>query len=666
MKKKYEVIQEEISDCGVSCLLSIIRYYGGNTSLENLRVSSLTTKDGVNAYNLIECAKEYGFDAKGIKEFDLNKLTLPCILHIHNKQLSHFVCLYKIDDDTLTIMDPAYGFKTVDINSFKNIYTGNSIILFPIVKLNKEKSKKILLMRIINEFKENKKDIFKIIGLNIIFIFLSILLSMYINFLTSYKSIYIILLFLLLYLLSTYLEYIIRKVSTLLSNTIGKNLLCDFFNYIFELPLKYIHLKSSGEIIKRVHDMENIKDVLINFIINLFINLLLMIAILVYITIIYTKLIILILTFIIISSLLTLFIYKNINKKINTTINDNTDYESNLVDYLNGIKSIIHSNSSHYMFNRLNNYMTTSLNSNCNLSKYNIRCDFIHNLISNVFLFIIDSILFIDIINCSLDINKFIIINYMLNILQSSMNTITSYIPSILYIKNIVRKINEFYLISKPPLNNKNFKNGNIIITNLSFGYNKYSNILNNKNITIKKGEKVVLKGESGCGKSTLCKILNKEYDYKGSIKINDVELSDININSLRNNIVYSSQDEHIFNATIKDNITLGLEVDDSKFNKIAEICMLDRIIKNKPFGFDTFLFGGAGNLSGGERNLIILARALIRESKILILDETMKELNDEIENKVLDNIFNYYKDTTIIYVSHKNKKNYFKRCIYV
>ena len=63
---------------------------------------------------------------------------------------------------------------------------------------------------------------------------------------------------------------------------------------------------------------------------------------------------------------------------------------------------------------------------------------------------------------------------------------------------------------------------------------------------------------------------------------------------------------------------------------------------------------------------MIILARALIRNSKILILDETMKELNDEVENKVLNNIFKSYKDTTIIYVSHKNKKEYFKRCIYV
>ena len=70
MKKKYEVIQEEISDCGVSSLLSIIRYYGGDTSLENLRVSSLTTKDGVNAYNLIECAKENTWDKKDFKILD--------------------------------------------------------------------------------------------------------------------------------------------------------------------------------------------------------------------------------------------------------------------------------------------------------------------------------------------------------------------------------------------------------------------------------------------------------------------------------------------------------------------------------------------------------------------------------------------------------------------
>jgi ABC-type bacteriocin/lantibiotic exporter with double-glycine peptidase domain len=358
--------------------------------------------------------------------------------------------------------------------------------------------------------------------------------------------------------------------------------------------------------------------------------------------------------------------YKGINKKINKTIFDSTDYETNLIDYLNGLTSIIHSNSSINMFNTLNNSMIKSLNSNNAFNIYTSKCEFIKNVCSNSFLFIINTILFIDIINNSLDINSYIIINYLLSIIHSSLETITDYIPSILYIKNIIRKINEFYLIKKDDEGNIEFTNGDIVITNLSFSYNKYTKVLNNKNLKIKKGDKIIIKGESGCGKSTLCKILNKEYDYKGSIKINDKELSNIDLNSLRNNITYSSQQEYIFNGTIKDNITLGLKVDDQEFNKIANICLLDRIIKNRPFKYDTFLFGGAGDLSGGERNLIILARALIRNSKILILDETMKELNDEVENTVLDNIFKSYKDTTIIYVSHKNKKEYFKRCIYV
>ena len=667
MKKNLEVIQEEISDCGVSCLLSIIRYYDGNTSLENLRISSLTSKDGVNMFNLIECAKEYGFDAKGIREDNLYKLNLPCIIHINiNKALSHFICLYDIKNDIATVMDPAIGLKQVSIKELVKSYSGNSIQLIPRIKLVKENSQNTLKKIIVNELKNEKKYLFILLMLNILFIILSIVSSTYIEFITRYKSISIIIIFILITISMTIVNYLINIFSLNISNIIGKNLLSNFFNYVFRLPLKYIHLKSSGEIIKRIHDMEHIKEVLSDFIINTILNFIIIISLLIIISCITPKILIMTLLFIIMILGLTTLSYKGINKEINNAMVDSTDYESNLVDYINGLTSIIHSNSNKYMFNNLNSSMIKSLNSYYTFNKYTSRCEFIKNVCSNSFMFIINTILFVDIINNSLDINKFIIINYLLNIIHSSLETITSYIPSMLYIKNIVRKINEFYLIKQDELGEEDFTNGDIVISNLSFSYNKYTNILNKKNIRIRKGEKVIFKGESGCGKSTLCKLLNKEYDYKGSIKINDKELSNINLNSLRNNITYSSQQEYIFNGTIKDNITLGLKIDEQEFNKVANICMLDRIIKNRPFKYDTFLFGGAGDLSGGERNLIILARALIRNSKILILDETMRELNDEVENKILDNIFKYYKDTTIIYVSHKNKKEYFKRCIYV
>ena len=130
MKRNLKVLQEEISDCGVCSLLSIIRYYGGDTNLEKLRIETSTTKKGVSAYNLIECAINYGFDAKGLKVKDLNKINYPCIAHIKiNNSLSHFIVLYKLKNDVLTIMDPSSGFKNMKVNEFNKCFTGVVILL---------------------------------------------------------------------------------------------------------------------------------------------------------------------------------------------------------------------------------------------------------------------------------------------------------------------------------------------------------------------------------------------------------------------------------------------------------------------------------------------------------------------------------------------------------
>ena len=259
-----------------------------------------------------------------------------------------------------------------------------------------------------------------------------------------------------------------------------------------------------------------------------------------------------------------------------------------------------------------------------------------------------------------------IVLSFIINLINDSLKSIAAIIPGLFYTKSIIRKIDEFYSINLKDNGYNETNTYDIEVNNLSFGYNSLYNIISNLDLKIKKGEKVIIKGESGKGKSTFCRILNKELNYKGSIKIGDVELSTLSSSNLKTQITYSSQDEYIFNASIKDNILLGRKVSDEDFNKIASICCLDRIIKNRPFKYDTYLYDGGKELSGGERNLIILARTLINKSNIYIFDETLKELNDSVENEVLKNIFENFKDKTIIYVSHKNKKNYFGRVIYV
>ena len=136
MKSKLIVKQEESSDCGVCSLLSIIRYYGGNVSLEDLRINSLTTREGVSAYNLIECAKIYGFDAIGINTNKLERKYVPYIAHLNiNKSLSHFVVVYKVQQDKVELMDPSIGFRKMEINEFEKLSSNNYILLYPKNKL---------------------------------------------------------------------------------------------------------------------------------------------------------------------------------------------------------------------------------------------------------------------------------------------------------------------------------------------------------------------------------------------------------------------------------------------------------------------------------------------------------------------------------------------------
>lgn len=251
--------------------------------------------------------------------------------------------------------------------------------------------------------------------------------------------------------------------------------------------------------------------------------------------------------------------------------------------------------------------------------------------------------------------------------INSSTNTISS-LMELIFVKNLLFKANDFYNISTTcDKKKKKFLSGDIIFKNINYTYNTDHPLIKNFTTTIKRGEKVIIRGESGTGKSTICKMLYQEINnYEGTISINGRNILEIDQSNYLKNIIYSSQTERIFSATIKENIVLGKDIESSKLDKVIEICELNRILNKRVFGLDSILFSGGEDLSGGERQLIILARALVSDFEILILDETLSEVNDEVEDKILNNIFTYFKDKTIIYVTHKNNKNYFNRTINV
>jgi len=217
------------------------------------------------------------------------------------------------------------------------------------------------------------------------------------------------------------------------------------------------------------------------------------------------------------------------------------------------------------------------------------------------------------------------------------------------------------YLDNLPPLDNRLSKNIppnkdiTIDVNNLGFYYIKDKYILKNVSLTIKPNEKVALIGEIGSGKSTFGKLLVKLFDYdEGSIKLNNIELRDISIKSLRKNITYIPQHPKLFNRSLYGNITYGI----NKINRNKVISLIKSInIESVRTRFLEDLDKPVGkygnNLSGGQRQIVWLIRSILQDSKVIILDEPTSSLDEENKKLVMDFIINASKNKTLLIVTH-------------
>lgn len=660
IRKNVEVIQEEKSDCGVSCLLSIIKYYGGDESLENLRISSLTTDEGVSAYNLIECAKQYGFDCIGIKEKNIDKLNLPCIAHLKiNNTLSHFVVIYERNASSVIIMDPAVGLIKERKSIFESKFTGVVISLYPKEKLMKKKIKNILWQNIFKELKKSKWSLILIIILNLIFVLLSIVYSNYIQLLniTNPKS---VILFIIIIIILKLIEYEIAKISVQLDAKVGKSITSNFFDYIFSLPLRILHLKNSGEIVKRVCELDEVKSMISNTFIQAVLSSIYIFNMLFAISIINLKLCFIIFVFCLLVIIFCIKKYKKLKFTFNNYIYDSTKYNVLLQDTISSISSIKHMNQEQSYSEKLsdayNEFITSYKTADITLSKI----DLMKNIMLGIMEFLVISVMLFGVSKGNYSIQDILIIQLLLNFLLTSFNSMLGVLPTFILESKIVRKVNEFYNINVENNGGDNFENGDIKFSNVTFSYNNYENTIEKITFEIEKGSHVTLNGVSESGKSTLMRLLNREYDdYSGKIMIGSKEIRNIEKHDYAEHIIYSSQNEEFINGTIKENILFERKIPDEDFNKIINICLLDKVIKKYPLGFDTYISSQINPLSGGEKNLVILARTLIEHKDIYILDEVLSELNYEKEIEVLKNIDRNIK-STIIYISHK-KSNIFK-----
>ena len=658
MFKKYPFVrQNNLKDCAAASVMMIVKYYKGNINMNKLIEMLKITRKGTTAYHIVETLKELGFNAYGKKEQKLDKTKIPFIANvIINNSYKHFVVVYEVQDKYVLLADPSDRIKKISIQEFKKIWTGINILMYPekpIVRIKNQNYLKII-KKIITP---NLNIIIKIGFLSLIMTITGIIGSFFFqklidNLNNNIKLICLIFVVItIIKILSNYLRNkLLIKFINITDNYFTKNT----FKQIIILPYIYYHNHTTGEIVSKINDLNIVRDTISKLLITLFIDLPLTLfsGILLYSI---NKILFLIIILTTISYIIIIKIFhKRINININKTLNNKANLNSYMIEAISGFKTIQGLN----LKEKINKIFETKhdkyLNQNLKLENTLNNQILLKDIISNIcnITILIIGIYFIKESQMSLSI--FITYNILTNLF---LDPIRNIIDLDFEMKEVITTIKRVLDLSEDTYKQNDEKINLIEFRNMSYTFDDENYILKNINLKINKGEKIIISGKSGSGKSTLLKILKGYYlNYEGKVLINNKP-----INACYNKINYITGKETIFTTSIQKNI----EIKGSKdLNKIKQMCYLDEIAQENDLGYHTLLEENGFNISDGQKQRIVLARSL-QDFSLLIIDEGLNALDINLERKILKNLFKYYKDKTIIIISHRlNNLDLFDRFI--
>lgn len=648
------VSQSSCNDCGVACLLMILKMNNIDAKRSDILKKANLKKEGVSAYDIIKISKSYNLSAVGYKGFDIEKIQKPVIAHVINDNNSqHFVIVLKVLKDKIKIADPNIGVVSINKGEFLKKYTG-VIISFDF--LNRLPIKSIY---------KNKKLIFKIIFTTIIWSLICVIysysLSISIKLLEENidrKIIYIMLLmFILLGLLKELVSFLRNKLSIHFKLLIDELLSASLIDKLLSLPISFYQKHPEGELISKINDLSYVKEMISNMVEVVFINAVLLITIFVLSIFINVKFAAINLIFIMIMYLINKYFFKKVRYKNYDMQIKVENLNSSLIGSFTNIISIKNLvKEKHFINKNVNNYKNV-INSSKQLYKSYIKRDLIINVLLIIFEVLI---LFVCILN-DFDISNMVyIIGIESMLMNSSLNIFSSFGTYTDYV-NAKNRINSVFEEKEINLNGNDLDIKSIEFKNLSYKYDD-NIVLKNVNLSINKGDWIIVNGKTGSGKSTLFKLLSKEINTN-NIFINNKRISTYGYADIKKNILYVDQKTKLFNDTIKNNITFGKD----NYKKATKCALVDKLLKDNNLDYQYIVDNANNNLSGGAIQKILIAQALYNHKNVIILDETTSQLDVQTERKILTNIKKAYKNLTLILISHRNSnKDVFDKEIYV
>ncbi|WP_407524329.1 peptidase domain-containing ABC transporter [Lacibacter sp. MH-610] len=667
--------QQDQKDCGVACLLSLIRYYGGYNDFENLHRLSGATITGTTMLGLYQAARATGFDAEGC-EADMDALLAhpsPCILHVLlANNLQHYVVYFGKKEDNgnllLIIGDPAKGIVYMTPAELENIWQSKAcLILTPNETFQKKKDINHLKKQWFGELVKPDVPLLLIAAaMGIAIAALGLTMAVFSQRLIDeflpnklYNKLYTGIGFVFLLLLAKEAISLVRTQLLLRqSKEFNLRIVKEFFSKLLYLPKPFFDTRKIGELTARLHDTNRIQRVVSQIAGNTLLD-----SIVVLVTLVF------VFSYSLSSGLITLaalpvfflLIYRSNKKIIEAQRNTMAGYamaESNYISTLQGIEPVKNHNKEN-LFSETNNAIYNQYQSAIfRLGQIQMRLSFVANVFAAFLLCGLLLFLSYKVLHNQLKAGE----------LMAVMGMVGSLLPSVANLALLSIPINEariafnrmYEFAGINPQENgqlelSDFKQ--LEVKNISFRYPGRSPVLQNVSFEVKKGEIIALMGENGCGKSTLVQLLMQHYTPEnGDVLINDrISLSNIQISNWKKVAAVVPQQVHIFNGTVLENIAF----EDAAKNPQTVVEFLHG------YGFASFmdtlpqsvmtLVGEEGiNLSGGQKQMIALARALYHRPQLLLLDEATAAMDRESELFVLQLLQRLKSQMAIILITHR------------
>lgn len=676
--------QHDSTDCGPTCLRIISNFYGRDFPLEFLREKSYVGKNGVSLQSVNFVAESIGFETLNIK-IDLKTLKeespLPCILYWNQ---NHFLVLYKIKKKIFSnnykyyLADPAHGKAILNEEQFKSAWLssqdmkGVALILTPTESFylrkhtfNSNKGLSYLLKYI----HPNKKQLASLL----FFTFLTGVIELLFPFITQFtvdrgiknKDISFITLLLMAQLILLFgqaISNLIRNYILLKLNTnIGVNIISDFLIKLTKLPIRFFDSKSIGDINQRILDHDKIEQFIArNAILTLFgvFNFTIFSFILIYYNFIFFIIFLLGSTLSIIWILLFLEKRRSIEYHRFQIQQQNQD---TIFEIISGMSEIKLNNAENIKIAEWKDVQTKLYNNSLlglRIEQWLEIGSFAITQMKNVLLtFLVAK----QVINNQITLGIMLSISYIIGQMNAPLEQLIQFFKKGQDARLSIDRMSEIHTYKNEESENQ-IKSINSIrdikLDNITFQYEgEYSPyVLKNINLKIPFGKVTAIVGASGSGKTTLLKLLIKFYDAtKGKIMLDNLDLKDINPNLWRERCGVVMQDGFIFSDTIERNITISnSEIDKDRLISACNTANIFDFIQSLPLGFDTKIGGNGLGVSIGQKQRILIARAIYKNPDFLFFDEATSSLDAKNEKEITDNLNSFFNNKTVVIVAHR------------